>query len=263
MRTDLRPPQGRPFFAASDGFTECCRRRKNEDVSLVDGDGSLEFRIRRSDRARRMRLRVLGDGTAEVVLPRRAPSAPAMQFVRDNVAWIERQRQRIAAANGIRAAAAFESSGRVSVDGVARPVRITRSASRAKVVLVEDGFRVEAPDLARARAALTQWCRRRARQVIADCVAAHASRMGVSFACVRIGDPRTRWGSCSPKGSLSFSWRLLMAPPGVRDYVVIHELCHLKEMNHGRAFWKLVGENCPDYKAHRKWLRENGPTLVL
>jgi predicted metal-dependent hydrolase len=210
-----------------------------------------------------MRLRVLADGTPEVVLPRRAPLAPVKPFVQENAAWIRRQQERIVTAREARAAAAFESSGCAAVDGVPRPVLLTATASRARAALAGEGFRVEAPDLQGARLALVAWYRRRAREVLTDRLDALAPRIGVSFGRVRIGDPKTRWASCSRNGNLNFSWRLLMFPPEVRDYVVIHELCHLKEMNHSRAFWSLVAEFCPDYNVHRKWLKENGPLLVL
>lgn len=91
----------------------------------------------------------------------------------------------------------------------------------------------------------------------------YASLLGVTYERVRIAEQKTRWGSCSSKGTLSFNWKLMLAPPKVLDYVVIHEVCHLKEMNHSPHFWKLVEEFMPDYKEYRKWLKENGNTLQL
>lgn len=80
---------------------------------------------------------------------------------------------------------------------------------------------------------------------------------------ITIRDQKTRWGSCSARGTLSFNWRLMLAPPAVLDYVVVHELCHLTYMNHSPAFWQAVADVCPDYRAHRKWLKEHGCELVL
>src|SRR5947209_4978659 len=76
---------------------------------------------------------------------------------------------------------------------------------------------------------------------------------------IRIGDPRSRWGSCSTRGTLSFSWRLVMAPSWVADYVVVHELCHLRQMNHSRRFWQLVDEAYPSRRAAQAWLKRHGP----
>lgn len=84
---------------------------------------------------------------------------------------------------------------------------------------------------------------------------------GGTFQKITIRDQKTRWGSCSSKGTLSFSFRLMMAPPRVLDYVVVHELCHLTHMNHSKDFWNMVASILPDYKEHRKWLKENGHTL--
>ena len=86
---------------------------------------------------------------------------------------------------------------------------------------------------------------------------------GGHYSSIRISDPKTRWGSCSSNGTLSFSWRLMLAPPRVLDYVVIHELCHLTYMDHSKLFWKKVESIDPDYKEHRRWLKENGDSLLL
>ncbi len=92
-------------------------------------------------------------------------------------------------------------------------------------------------------------------------VAFYADVMGVSYGRITIRDAKTRWGSCSSIGNLSFSWRLMLAPFSVLDYVVIHELCHRIQMNHSKDFWRLVEQYCPDYKMKRKWLKENGKHL--
>ena len=84
---------------------------------------------------------------------------------------------------------------------------------------------------------------------------------GGNYQKITIRDQKTRWGSCSANGTLSFSFRLMMAPPRVLDYVVVHELCHLTHMNHSKDFWNMVQSILPDYKEHRKWLKENGHTL--
>lgn len=86
---------------------------------------------------------------------------------------------------------------------------------------------------------------------------------GGSFNRITVRDQKTRWGSCSARGTLSFNWRLMLAPPAVLDYVVVHELCHLTHMDHSKAFWSLVESVCPNYRAHRKWLKEHGQELIL
>lgn len=105
--------------------------------------------------------------------------------------------------------------------------------------------------------------RQAAKEYIPKRVALFANELGVTYGTVTIRDQKTRWGSCSSKGNLSFNWRLILAPPKVLDYVVVHELCHRKEMNHSSRFWTLVESIMPDYRDHRKWLKENGGKLTL
>lgn len=108
---------------------------------------------------------------------------------------------------------------------------------------------------------LEEWYRGRAREVLADRVEHWAGETGVRCRRISVKDQRTLWGSCSPNGNLYFNWRLIMAPAGVLDYVVIHELCHLREMNHSKRFWRFVSRWCPDHKVHRRWLRKHGRDL--
>ena len=105
--------------------------------------------------------------------------------------------------------------------------------------------------------------RQAAKEYIPKRVAYYAGLLDVTYASISVRDQKTRWGSCSNKGNLSFSWRLILAPPKVLDYVVVHELCHRREMNHSSRFWSLVESIIPDYQIYRKWLKENGETLRL
>jgi len=104
--------------------------------------------------------------------------------------------------------------------------------------------------------------RREARTAITEVAEAEAVRLGVSYAGIQIRDQRTRWGSCSPRGTLTFNWRLVLAPHAVLDYVVVHELCHLREANHGPGFWRLVEQARPGYEVPRAWLRRHGHELL-
>jgi predicted metal-dependent hydrolase len=104
--------------------------------------------------------------------------------------------------------------------------------------------------------------RRTARELVTTIAEAEARALEVSYARISIRGQRTRWGSCSPRGTLSFNWRLALAPPSVLDYVVVHELCHLREANHSPRFWALVAERRPDWRAERDWLRRHGEELL-
>ena len=98
----------------------------------------------------------------------------------------------------------------------------------------------------------------RAKRIFPERTAYFALRMGVDYGRITIREQKTRWGSCSSKGNLNFNWKLILAPPEVLDYVVVHELCHLKEMNHSKAFWDEVGKVMPEYETYKLWLKENG-----
>lgn len=100
--------------------------------------------------------------------------------------------------------------------------------------------------------------RQQARVILTDRTDYYKAMVGVDYKRLRIGDQKTRWGSCSSKGTISYNWRLILMPEEIMDYVVVHELCHLREMNHSRKFWEYVSKIMPDYESKRKWLKENG-----
>lgn len=104
--------------------------------------------------------------------------------------------------------------------------------------------------------------RAQAAEIFARKASYYAARMGVTYQRIAIRDQKTRWGSCSSKGNLNFNWRLVLAPVSVLDYVVVHELAHRREMNHSSRFWSIVEEIMPDYQTHRRWLRDQGDSLM-
>ena len=103
--------------------------------------------------------------------------------------------------------------------------------------------------------------RDKAREIFEQKVSYYAQMMGVSYGRIAIRDQKTRWGSCSGEGNLNFNWRLIFAPAGVLDYVVVHELAHRKEMNHSPRFWRVVEDTMPEYRKYQKWLKGNGRGL--
>ncbi len=213
-----------------------------------------QYTIRRSDRARRVRVSVDGAGEIEVVLPRRAPERHAEEAVRQLAPWIERRRRAVA-----RAAAEVERMpGTVPYLGEA--LRLVPERGRTRVHRRGDTLLVPPGD---PREALERWYRRRAREEIAPRLDAATARAGTRYTGLTIRGQRTRWASCSSKGAMSFNWRLLLAPPAVLDYVVEHEVCHLEVMDHSPRFWRLLAARVPDWRAHSAWLRRYGSTLVL
>lgn len=211
------------------------------------------YRIRRSDRARRISVRVLASDDIEVVLPRRATERDAQRAVRALRPQVDR-----------RIAARREAEERVAARGAAVPylgelLRVTVEPGRRRVHCRGDELLVGHD----ASAALERWYRARAREEVGRRLDEATATAGTPWNGLTIRDQRTRWASCSSKGAMNFSWRLLLAPAEVLDYVVWHEVCHLRVADHSPRFWRLVEQRFPDHPRHRAWLREHGPTLVL
>ncbi|WP_187369278.1 M48 family metallopeptidase [Baekduia soli] len=215
----------------------------------------FDYSVRRSDRARRVRVRVdPRDGAVEVVLPRRAAQREAAAAVAQLGGWIARRRAEAAAARA-RVAARDGTVPYLGTDLrlVPEPGR-TRVHRRGDVLLVGDGD---------PGAALERWYRRQARVEIAPRLDRAAGAVGRPYTRLTIRDQRTRWGSCSATGAMSFNWRLLLAPERVLEYVVRHEAAHLVVMDHSPRFWALMERLMPGHEEPRRWLRTHGATLVL
>ena len=213
------------------------------------------YQVRRSDRARRVRVTVDLARGIEVVLPRRAPEREAAAAIRELRPWIER---RVAELEGVRATVAARGDTvpylgqTLSLRGETGRSRVTR---RGDVLLVPDG-ETQTP-------ALERWYRRAARSEIEPRLQRACALAGTSFSGLTIRGQRTRWASCSRSGAMSFNWRLLLAPEPVLDYVVWHEVCHLEVMDHSPRFWRLLAARSPGYREPLRWLRANGAALVL
>ena len=213
-----------------------------------------EYTVRRSDRARRIRVSVDPAHGVQVTLPRRVALRDAERAVARLQPWIERRLAELAAAQA-----------QVVARGDAIPflgttLRVVAQPRRSRVHRRGDALLVPQRD---AGAAVERWLRRAARAEIEPRAHAAAWALGAEVARISVRDQRTRWGSCSSAGALSFSWRLVLAPEEVLDYVVWHEACHLRVMDHSPRFWALVAEHCPGYEAPRRWLRENATMLRL
>lgn len=144
------------------------------------------------------------------------------------------------------------------------PVRVLERPGepRTEVVHEEGELRLlRGDDRLAPHAALREFLIDRARETFTERAAHWAPRIGVRYSRLTIRDQRTVWGSCTKAGHLSFNWRIIMAPPAALDYLVIHELSHLREMNHSKRFWSIVAEHCPDWKAQRGWLRDHSRRL--
>jgi predicted metal-dependent hydrolase len=213
-----------------------------------------EYRIRRSQRARRVRVTVDTDGTVLVTLPRKAPERAAKEAVRELAPWIARRRRMLARV----AEEVARPAGTVPYLG--RALTLHPQPGRERVHWRGDALLVPGGD---PLPALERFYRRAARAEIGPRLDAATARAGTRYSGLTIRGQRTRWASCSSDGAMSFNWRLLLAPVEILDYVVEHEVCHLEVMDHSPRFWTLLESRVPGWRAHAAWLRRYGSTLVL
>jgi predicted metal-dependent hydrolase len=229
-------------------------KRGPEKLLIAAAGRRISVAIRRNPRAQRLILRVdEAIGLPVLTLPSRTTLSSAERFLREHLDWLEARLQQLSPPAPFEAGATFPFRG--------LPCRIKARRGRGLITLERrgDGYRLTVPGepefLVRR---ITDWLRREARRDITAAVARHEKAVGRKAAKIRIADPKSRWGSCSSSRVLTFSWRLVLAPPRVLDYLAAHEVAHLRIMNHGPRFWALVDELDPDNRFARAWLNQAG-----
>jgi predicted metal-dependent hydrolase len=209
-------------------------------------------------------------GDVIVVLPSRAPQELAADLVLRHAGWIATHQRRLREAQQILAARPLLGEGRtIPLRGLPHDVYVepAPASSRRSTVAVEAHsppsivVRHSAADPRPLADVIDGWLRSEARRDLEKRVAGRAREMSLTPARITVRDQRSRWGSASRRGTLSFSWRLVLAPPDILDYVVVHELAHLRWAGHGIRFWSLVRRFAPAADHHRRWLRQNEARL--
>ena len=202
------------------------------------GNPPIAVDLRHSARAKRLSLRVSRlDGKVTLTLPQRSSEREAKVFVESREGWLRGHLASVAPAE------------RPHIGGAVR-----RAKFRDGALVVPD-----APGQVAAR--VKGYLRVAARDALAEASDRYAAALDRGYTRLSLRDTRSRWGSCSSAGVLMYSWRLIMAPPDVLDYVAAHEVAHLVEINHSDAFWSVVGDLMPDYAVQRAWLRQHGDML--
>jgi predicted metal-dependent hydrolase len=217
----------------------------------LEGNPQIDVTLRYSARAKRLSLRVSRlDGRVTLTMPDRTPAREGVAFLQSKEPWL---RGHLAQLKPVQVA---KIGGTVLFRGQAVPI-VATTAARPSLSMHEVAVSSSKPTGPQVKAAL----RHHARDALAEASDRYAALVGRSYTRLSIRDTRSRWGSCSAQGTLMYSWRLIMAPPAVLDYVAAHEVAHLVEMNHHKAFWDVVDRICPNYETHRTWLRNQGDQL--
>ncbi|MGZ0078912.1 M48 family metallopeptidase [Methylomonas sp. BW4-1] len=234
----------------------------------------LPYKLRRSSRAKNTRIVVTAD-KIEVVAPLKVSERHIQDFVQAQKDWIEAALKRVAGrvqtAAPKLAPSEYRDGAHIPYQGRRLPLKIT--TGKAKTVRIEllndEMFWVKLPVgiadeqySALIQQALTRWMKNQAKQHVQQWVDLHAPRFALFPRSIRIKTQKSRWGSCGPQNDINMNWLLMLAPAAVLEYVVVHELCHIKHKNHSPAFWQLVGEHLPDFKQRRLWLKQHGASVM-
>lgn len=227
---------------------------------------NFDVTVIRSSRRKTATIKVDLEGVS-VRIPADLPLARIEKLVAEKTAWIERklaeaERRQRGIAGQLEQSSTLADGSRIMVQGQLLPLQLIAS-DQMKVVQSSDRLEVYADadliaDKEQLRALVEQWLYRRAVEELNFCVNVYKQRVGATPSRIQIKDYRARWGSCKPDGSIQLNWRLIHAPMHIMDYVVVHELCHLLEMNHSKHFWSEVERVEPQYKMKRQWLKDNG-----
>ncbi|MCA8867841.1 MAG: M48 family metallopeptidase [Rhodobacteraceae bacterium] len=222
------------------------------DKTIALGSPPIEILLCRSARARRYSLRVSNsDGRVRLTLPKGATETAALDFAVRQEGWIRKAlaRQPLRSTPGLATPVLFQGENVTIVAGKGRSVALKAGA-------------IEIPGPPEAiPAKLRAFLKVEARTQLAAAADRYAGLLGRRIARISLRDTKSRWGSCTPEGNLMFSWRLIMAPPEVLQYVAAHEVAHLVEMNHSAAFWAVVARLKPGFEADRRWLKKHGAEL--
>jgi predicted metal-dependent hydrolase len=234
-----------------------------KQAEYVQGNGFVA-QVSRTDRSKSATIKV-EEGTVVVVVPRTLTPERIKKLLDDKTQWIKQKialhpQAKIATEKQYVSGEAFSYLGRnyrlKVTEGELTPIKLVQGCLAISVPKDESQHRM-------IRYALTSWYRRRAELKLREKLIRYSPIVGVETNGYKVKSFQSRWGSCTPRGRVDFNWKIIMAPNRVVDYVVVHELCHLKQHDHSPQFWKLVESIMPDYAECKEWLRVNGASLMI
>lgn len=236
-------------------------------------DDRYEIIERVSAKARNIRIEIRSPREVQLIIPRYVSKTAARAFLQERESWVRQKiaelKQRLGDAPLDAQKFNWDGRDRIPVRGVEMPIGVESASLRSINVRLEpQAITLFCPSAQRGESAkleqaLRKMLQHQARLDAERLLEEEAVRLGLRYGELRIADQKSLWGSCAVGGNISLSWRLVMAPPVVFRYVVIHELCHVRHHDHSDKFWALVAQQMPDFETHRRWLKENGQRLHL
>lgn len=222
--------------------------------NILIGDITVD-RVIYSDR-RTICLSIDANALLTVRAPHKSRQERIANFILSRKSWIEKHTKILSARSQCLAVPKFQSGSSFPFLGRLYPLSVVKEA--LCFFSYEHGFCISEKFIQNAESMFACWYRRQAQTILSSKLAESAEKHGFEYSRFKLSSASARWGSCSSSGCLSLSWRLIMLPPEIIDYVIFHELAHTKEMNHSSAFWDFLGSIMPDYELRRKWITDNG-----
>ena len=253
--TPANPGIKKPDLAMLERHFKFIKPPEPATAALQVGARAVPLLLVHHPRARRYLLRLRPDGTVRVTIPRRGSVSAARDFAARNIGWLERQLQLLAARP--KTPAGWNLGTEILFRG---DLIVIEAAAGGSIRFGTERIKISAA-AADLRPALQKYLRQLAALELPPRVLELAALHGISVTRISVRNQKTRWGSCSRRGTISLNWRLIQAPGSVRDYIILHELAHRRQMNHSEKFWQEVARLCPDYLQAEQWVKRHAKLL--
>ena len=226
-------------------------------------DNELSIQVVRSSRRRKTSSIIISNGLVKVVVPDQISDFTIKKLINKRMSWIRKKLQDESNITPIMAKEYVDGERFTYLGNSYKLKSFVGSVSFVKVT--SDYIHISLPKKSKEniKALLEHWYEEKATEILTEKTNSYAKIIGVSPTSIALGDFKSKWGSCSIEGKISYNWKIIIAPHKILDYVVIHELCHMLEHNHSKEYWRHVNTYCNDFKEYRKWLKLNGRDLVL
>jgi predicted metal-dependent hydrolase len=232
----------------------------------------FSYRIRRSHRVANARI-VVKPGQVEIVAPLQIPEHKLHKFVEAKQQWVTQALKKMEASSPQQSSfvpAEYKSGVNITYQGSVYPLTVMPTKLKRVKIEFTNGYTVYVPETLSSddyshqiKEALIRWMKKQTKQLVEQIVEIHAAKKQLFPRTITIKTQTSRWGSCGIHNDININWLLIMAPSEVLEYVVVHELCHIKVKNHSSQFWSLVAEHMPDYQNRRNWLKKQGRSLMM